>query len=58
MTFKNIISTILIFFGFLAYAVGLVKMCTAITVAILCVGTAITLAGFTLIIIGGFMALS
>ena len=58
MIFKTIIATILILIGFLGYVVGLVKMCTAITVVALCGGTAITLAGFTLIIIGAFMTLS
>jgi hypothetical protein len=58
MTFKNIIATILILTGFLGYVVGLIKMCAAIAVMTLCGGTAITLAGLTLIIIGGFMALS
>lgn len=55
MTLKSIVATILIFSGFIAYAVGLVKMCTAITVVALCGGTAITLAGFALIIIGAFL---
>ena len=55
MTLKSIVATILIFFGFIAYAVGLVKMCTAITVVALCGGTAIALVGFALVIIGGFM---
>ena len=58
MTFKNIIATILILTGFLGYVVGLIKMCTAITVMTVCGGAAIMLAGLTLIIIGGFMALS
>lgn len=58
MTFKNIIATILILTGFFGYVVGLAKMCTAITVMAICGGTAITLAGFTLIVIGGFMTLS
>ena len=57
MTLKSIVATTLIFFGFIAYAVGLVKMCTAITVVALCGGTAITLAGFALIIIGAFLTL-
>ena len=55
MTLKSIVATILIFFGFIAYAVGLVKMCTAITVVTLCGGTTIALVGFALVIIGGFM---
>lgn len=55
MTLKSIVATILIFFGFIAYAIGLVKMCTAITVVALCGGTAIALVGFALVVIGGFM---
>lgn len=55
MTLKSIVATILIFFGFIAYAIGLVKMCTAITVVALCGGTAIALVGFALVAIGGFM---
>lgn len=55
MTFKTVIATIFILIGFLGYVGGLIKMCTAITVVALCGGTAITLAGFTLIIIGAFM---
>lgn len=58
MTLKTIIATILIFIGFLAYAVGLVKMCTATAVMTLCGGTAIVLVGFTLVVTGGFMKLS
>ena len=58
MIFKTITATILIFIGFLAYVVGLVKMCTAITVATACGGTMIALVGFALIIIGCFMTLS
>lgn len=58
MTFKTIVAAILIFIGFLAYVVGLVKMCTATAVATLCGGTIITLTGFALIITGCFMTLS
>ena len=58
MTFKTIIATILILTGFFGYVVGLIKMCTAITVVTLCCGTAITLVGFFLIITGAFMTLS
>ena len=55
MTLKTIIATIFILIGFLGYVVGLIKMCSAITVVALCGGTAIVLAGFTLITIGAFM---
>lgn len=55
MTLKTVIATIFILIGFLGYVIGLVKMCTAITVVALCGGTAVTLAGFALIIIGVFM---
>lgn len=57
MTLKTVIVTIFILIGFLGYVIGLVKMCTAITVVALCGGTAITLAGLALIIIGTFMTL-
>ena len=58
MTLKTIISTILIFIGFLAFEVGLVKMCTAVTVATVCGGAIITLIGFALIIICGLTTFS
>lgn len=57
MTLKTVIATIFILIGFLGYVIGLVKMCTAITVVALCGGTAITLVGFALIIIGAFLTL-
>lgn len=53
MNLKTIVATVLIPTGFLAYIVGLVKICTAITVVTVCGSTAIVLVGFTLIIIGG-----
>lgn len=55
MTLKTVIATIFILIGSLGYAVGLVKMCTAVAIATLCGGTAIALVGFALITIGGFM---
>lgn len=58
MTLKTIVTTVLVSLGFLVFGIGLGKVCTAITVMALCCGIAITLAGFTLIIISGFMILS
>ena len=58
MTFKIILATVLMSVGFLAFGIGLGMMCTAITVEAVCGGTIITLAGFTLIIVGGFITLS
>lgn len=58
MTFKIILATVLMSVGFLVFGIGLGMMCTAITVATVCGGTIVALAGFTLIIIGGFITLS
>lgn len=58
MTLKTVIATIFILIGFLGYVIGLVKMCTSITVVTACGSIAIVLVGFALIIIGGFITLS
>lgn len=58
MTFKTILATVLISVGFLVFGIGLGMMCTAITVVTACGGTITAIAGFTLIIIGGFITLS
>lgn len=58
MTFKIILATVLMSVGFLAFGIGLGMICTAITVETICGGTIITLAGFTLVIVGGFITLS
>ena len=58
MTLKTIVTTVLVSLGFLVFGIGLGKVCTAITVMAVCGGAIITLAGFALIIIGGFMTLS
>ena len=58
MTFKTILATVLMSVGFLVFGIGLGIMCTAITVATVYGGTIVALAGFTLIIVGGFITLS